>query len=63
MPDLTPEEQSELNTLKMLSARVERRGAYSTAFGSELARLNGICARIFKQPEDDAPGYAGDESW
>lgn len=60
---LTPEEQSEVDTLKMLAARVEKRGSYCAAFGEVLARLNGICARIFKTPEDDGPARAGGENW
>lgn len=60
---LSPEEQADVDTIKLLAARVEKRGAYCTAFGAELARLNALCARIFNAPKDDGPQMAGAESW
>jgi hypothetical protein len=60
---LNPEEQAEVDTVTMLHRRIERRGSYSTAFGDALKALNGLCARIFNRPEDDAPARAGEESW
>jgi hypothetical protein len=62
---LSPEEQSEVDTLKLLAARVGKRNMYSAPFGQALAALNGICARIFKSDpaETDAPVHAGEESW
>jgi hypothetical protein len=60
---LSPEEQADVDTIKLLAGRVERRGSYCTAFGEEVARLNAICARIFNLPKDDGPQLAGAERW
>jgi hypothetical protein len=44
---ITPEEQSEVLTLKLLTSKVQARGTFCTEFGEVVATLNGICARIF----------------
>jgi hypothetical protein len=61
---LSPEEQADVDTLKMLASRVERRGSYCAPFGETLASLNAICARIFNRPPQEPEKLiSGAESW
>lgn len=49
-----PIDRTDVQTIRMLAARINARGYYCAAFGEDLATLNGVCARIF-QTSDPGP--------
>ncbi len=51
---ISPREQSETQTIRLIADEVERRGSFTTPFAEAVQRLNGICARIFKAPDPEA---------